>query len=75
MPKPTDRETVYVENHGSIALVGSNGPLLDEWMAENVSDDCLMFGPRYVVEPRYLMDLIGGLLDAGFIITGPRLRA
>ncbi len=54
-----------IENHGSIILVRPLSSACNEWLEENVTTDALYFGPALAVEPRYLEDLIAGMVEAG----------
>jgi len=55
-----------VEDHGTIVLIR---PLTDDvelWLGENVDPEAQHFGRALVVEPRYVGELVEGLVEAGF---------
>jgi hypothetical protein len=55
-----------VTNHGSIILVKPLSEAAKAWLAENVSDEALWhFNGALAVEPRFIEDLLDGMLDAG----------
>lgn len=57
---------VTVENHGSIHLVRPATDDVREWL--EASTDGLWFAGGLAVEPRYTVDLLLGLRDAGFSV-------
>ena len=65
---------VTILSCGSITIVTPETELARAWLAENVEPDALRWGPEgYVVEPRYLADLLDGLtrdLVSSEIVSG-----
>lgn len=56
-----------VENHGSLFLVRPLTDDVDAWLREHT--DGQWFGRALVVEPRYVMDLVDGLVAEGFVAS------
>jgi hypothetical protein len=57
-----------VAYHGSLCLVAPLTNECREWLEENVGDESQWFGGALVVEPRYLDNLVTGLIeDGGFV--------
>lgn len=54
-----------VENHGSLFLVRPLTDDVEAWLGEHT--DGMWFGRALVVEPRYVMDIVEGLLAEGFV--------
>lgn len=59
-----------LQNEGSIIIIYANTTDAKEWVKENVS--AAGYQPNYpnsiIVEPRYAMDLLNGIKDAGFTV-------
>jgi hypothetical protein len=51
----------FVQNEGSIFLLQPS----QEWIRDNISPDRMMFGDAVVVEHRFILDLIEGILADG----------
>jgi hypothetical protein len=47
-------------NQGSLALVKPLTEFSQEWWKDNVDDDAQMMGQYFVVEPRYLQNILEG---------------
>lgn len=58
-----------IENHGSICLIRPMTPDVDEWLRANVDPEAQWFGNALVVEPRYVGDLVEGLVAEGFVAS------
>ena len=56
---------VRIENHGSIVLVQPLTDTAREWLTANVGEDSMYFGGALVVEPRYLGELVDGMVSDG----------
>jgi hypothetical protein len=56
---------VHVINHGSIILFHLNTPEASAWVEGNVTAEAQFFGTALVVEPRYVVDLVAGMREAG----------
>lgn len=54
-----------IEDHGSLVLVHPRTPWAGEWIDEYVDPTAQWWGDRLVVEPRYLEDLVVGMIEAG----------
>ena len=55
-----------VENHGSIVLVRPHTDDVREWLEEHT--DGTWFGGALVVEPRYVEELVHGLVEEGYAL-------
>lgn len=60
--KPAD---VRVQNHISLVLVRPLNDAADQWLREHVQADATWFNGSVVVEPRYLDDLVAGMIGDG----------
>ena len=47
-------------NQGSLTLVKPLTEFAQEWWKDNVDDDAQMMGQYFVVEPRYLQNILEG---------------
>lgn len=63
------RPDATVENHASLALVRWHTDAARDWIHENVSNDAQYFGAALVVEPRYVAQLVEGMIGAGLVIA------
>ena len=54
-----------IENHGSLVLVRPLTADVEAWLQEHT--DGQWFGNALVVEPRYVGDLVLGLVAEGFV--------
>lgn len=59
---------VTVVNHGSIVIVRPKTAEARQWIEDHVSDDAQWFG-GIVVEPRYLDDLLQGMMADGLVVA------
>ena len=57
---------VSVENHGTLVLVRPLTVDVEAWLKEHT--DGQWFGGALVVEPRYVEELLLGLIDQGFAL-------
>lgn len=60
-----------VLNAGSIVILTPISPEADAWVEENVgiNDETQFWGKKgIVVEPRYIVDIVNGITEAGFEI-------
>ena len=56
-------------NHGSICLLTPLTPAAHDWCNEHLSDDAMHWGQAsIVIEPRYVADIIEGILEEGMTI-------
>jgi hypothetical protein len=57
---------VRIDNHGSILIVNGLTEAGREWMDNNLASDALTWGAHgIVVEPRYLGDIVEGMINDG----------
>ncbi|HEX9877074.1 MAG TPA: hypothetical protein VGC50_10505 [Gammaproteobacteria bacterium] len=62
-PSPTDFD---VQQHLSIALLQPNSDAGKTWCEEHlVTDDALMWSAAFVVEPRYLEEILRAIVNDG----------
>ena len=59
----------YIENHGSIVLIRPLTSDVDAWLRASTDAEAQWFGGALVVEPRYVEDLIEGLVAEGFVAS------
>ena len=57
-----------VINHGSLCLVHPRTVEAQKWIHENVSEDSQWFAHSLVVEPRFIEDLIQGMIADGLTL-------
>lgn len=69
--RPPDFE---LELHGSVALLIPLTATAEEWLELHIGKDngYQPFWPKVVVEPRFLEQLVGAILEAGMRIRGQR---
>jgi hypothetical protein len=60
---------VEVENHGSVVLVRPLSDAARAWLAEHVSPDAQRFGGAVAVEPRYVANLVDGMIGDGLVVN------
>lgn len=60
---------ISVENHFSILLVRPLSSAAEAWIEENVSGESRFFAGALVVEPRYVVDLVEGMLSDGLLVS------
>lgn len=58
-----------VEQHGSLALVRWHTDAARDWIRDNVQDNAQYFGGALVVEPRYVAQLVEGMITAGLVVA------
>jgi hypothetical protein len=65
------RADVRVENHGSIVLVRPMTGAGRDWIEANVATDggLFDFGGALVVEPRYVANLVDGMIADGLVVV------
>lgn len=64
--KQTDFE---VQNHGSIYLLEPCTEAADDWVADHIPDDAMTWGKGIVAEPRYIHDIVEGILEDGLSVS------
>jgi len=58
-----------VENHGSIFLLRPHSDAAREWAKEHLPEDVQTFGHAYVVEHRYIGDIVAGIVNDGLEVA------
>jgi len=56
---------LVVRVEGSICLLAPITPAGVAWCEEHLPEDTMRWGKAYVVEPRYISDIIDGAADDG----------
>ena len=59
---------IKVYDHGSLWGFQPISSDAKTWIEENVQDDAQWWGDQLVVEHRYVVDLVDGMLDAGLTL-------
>lgn len=54
-----------VTSHGSIFLVHPHSEAAIKWLEEHISEDSQRMGEAVVVEHRYIVDLVRGMIHDG----------
>lgn len=54
---------------GSVVILTGATQAGKDWLTENLPADCIRWGQGYVVEPRYLHDIIIGATDDGLEVA------
>lgn len=68
MEDTTERQPDFkVEDHGSICILQPISPEANEWADEHISYEMTWAG-GIVVEPRYLPDIVDGIVDSGLTV-------
>ena len=74
-PSEFSTPDIQIENHFSLYLVHPFSEQARAWLEENVQADAQWFGGALVVEPRYVADLLEGMLAAGLTLACEQARA
>lgn len=61
---------VYAQNEGTIFLVFGKTEAGQEWLAHHLDPESMKWGGAYVVEHRFVHDILAGALEAGLKIGG-----
>ena len=56
-----------VANHGSIFMLYAKSEAAREWVAEHLPSDAQTFGGGIAIEPRYVMDILLGIVNDGLL--------
>ena len=59
---------VRIANHGSVVLLHPQSPTGQAWLDENIGADALTFGRAIVCEPRYVSDILTGMVADGLVV-------
>ena len=66
---PTPPADIQCENHGSIFLIRGVSDAGQAWLDENVgNDETQHFGNAIAAEPRYVVDIAHGAIEAGLVV-------
>jgi len=57
-----------VENYGSLVLLHPVSEAAHDWINEHLPEDCMYFGEAVVVEPRYILNIVFGMKNAGLVL-------
>lgn len=60
---------IFVENHGTIFLVDSHTVVGEQWLDEHLPADAGRFGGKYVVEHRFIADMVDGMRADGLVVA------
>lgn len=56
---------VKVQRENTLFLVFPLTPEANDWIADNIPDDALFYGSALVVEQRYIVDIVNGMVSEG----------
>jgi hypothetical protein len=60
---------IQVEDHGSIVLLHARTDTGARWIGEHTDpENRQFFGGALVVEPRYVVDIINGIIESGLMV-------
>jgi hypothetical protein len=65
-PAPTP--DVTFTNHGSVVIVRAISEMAKGWVADFIPDGAMGWGDGFVVEPRYVADILEGMIQDGLLI-------
>jgi hypothetical protein len=57
-----------VENHGSVFTLEPQTPAGESWAEEYLPEDAPMMCGRFVVEHRFIRDIVEGILNDGLTV-------
>jgi hypothetical protein len=60
---------VVVTNHGSIATLALKTQAARDWVSENIPDDAPWFGGQLAVEPRFVDNVVDGMMGDGLVVA------
>lgn len=61
---------IRVADHGSLVVIAGVSVKGEEWLAANLDPDAQRWGVNgWVVEPRYVQDIVYGAMDAGLDVA------
>lgn len=58
-----------IADHGSLWLLFPWSDAAKEWTEAHLPEDALRHGKSIVIEPRYVEDIVTGIVDDGLTIT------
>ena len=56
------------QNEGSITIMYARTPAGQDWVAEHIPEDAMTWGAGIVIEHRYVLDIMEGVLSDGLDI-------
>jgi len=56
-------------NHGTISLLAPLTAAAEAWIDEHLPEDAQMLGNAIAIEPRYVGDIVAGILTEGLSFT------
>ena len=59
---------IIMNGGGTIYTLFGNTPAGTDWLTDNLPEDAMMFGNAYVVEHRYVGDIIDGAMNDGMTV-------
>lgn len=62
----------YLENHGTVFLLRPRNDAASSWLDDNIyseNAEQTWFGDALVIEPRYVDDIVLGIIDAGLEVA------
>lgn len=60
---------IQVRDEGSICLLSGESDDGQRWLEESLDPDAQRWGRGYVVEPRYVGDIVRGARDDGLLVA------
>lgn len=61
-------DDIRVQNEGTIFILYPLTTKADDWFEENLPEDCQMWGRGFVIEHRYVEDILMGAVADGLTI-------
>lgn len=58
-----------IADHGSLWLLFPQTDAAKAWAREHIDPNALAFGKSVVIEPRYVEDIVTGIVNDGLTIT------
>jgi hypothetical protein len=55
---------------GGLALLRALSPMAEKWLAAHIGEEASWHQGALVVEPRYVPEIVDGIIDAGFLFEG-----
>jgi len=66
----SQQETDFlVVNHGSLVMLTPLTQAAKDWCEEHLPEDRQYFGRGVVVEPRYIGDIVDGIVNDGLVVA------
>lgn len=70
MYKNGDETDFHIEDHGTVVLLRPVTEEAEAWIVEHISHETARFGNAVVVEHRYIVDIVRGIIKDGLTFTG-----